>query len=216
VSQGLHVQDAQRRVSVPASFVEHPVWCASALATKLYLLPVIRANHPDIDVDGELVRRGQYRRSLRKLTDDLHVKDSRTVRGALGELVQLQLVTVHVPQETQNHHAQNAALGRKECAAKNALRLGRPQLISVNGFNEMQASAAKNAAESNTYGIRGVVTQRARGAHAHAPLPGRAEHEANVMARARARAERRGISLETAIAEVREDIARQQSEEAVH
>ena len=82
---------SRRDLRLSPVFFTSTIWRASPLALKLALFLISKANHPDTDVDGEVVHRGEYRRSLRQLAQDLGVKDARSVRRAVMKLVELKV-----------------------------------------------------------------------------------------------------------------------------
>jgi hypothetical protein len=116
--------DAQRRVHLsPRFFVDHPAWRCAPLATKLYLFLISKANRDPIDIDGEIVQRGEYRRSLRLLAHDLGAQDWRSLRRALLELVNVGSISLR-----RSAHQ----TGASDAATSNGVRDRKSQLIIVN------------------------------------------------------------------------------------
>lgn len=178
--------DGNRRVNLtPRFFLEHPAWRCSPLATKLYLFLVSKANHPAVDVGGDVVLPGQFRRSLRLLAKDLAVKDPRFVRAALLELCSVGRISLQrlTPQPAASH-----------AAASDAVRDRKSQLINVNGFNELRAAVASDAAESTSYGSTGR-----RRSNDRSSLTPDQRTEIQIRDRAQMRAERQGIAIEEAL-----------------
>ena len=127
---------SRRDLRLSPVFFTSTIWRASPLALKLALFLISKANHPDTDVDGKVVHRGEYRRSLRQLAQDLGVKDARSVRRAVMELVELKVVSL-----ARDRH-QTAASDAPDCsvrrATSNAPRNRKHQVIIVNGFQSLK------------------------------------------------------------------------------
>jgi DNA-binding transcriptional regulator YhcF (GntR family) len=183
--------DAQRRVNLsPRFFLEHPAWTCSPLATKLFLFLFTRANHPPTEMqDGIVVQPGQFRRSLRRLARDLHVKDPRFVKRALTELCSAGCITLR--RQTPQSVASSAV-------ASDALQDRKSALVTINGFNALSAAVASDASQSTSYGSR-----RRRAPNGASSLSSDQRAEIQLRDRAQMRSERKGIPVEEALRHVR-------------
>jgi hypothetical protein len=145
--RGVRLARARREVVLSGLFfdLQGGIWRASPQAFRLYVLLAFRVTHDAQNIDGETVKPGQYRRSLRQLARDLHVRDWRVIRHALLELSGAGLITLE--RSTHQPGAENAPDWCEKRATKNAPRDRKPQLISLNGYSELQVPGAKNVAE---------------------------------------------------------------------
>lgn len=179
------------------------LWQVSPLAFKAYAWLFHKANHSDTpDFNGTAVMRGQYLVSFTRLATELGVRDARTVKAALLELVEIDAISIKgLLQKMSKAPAESAEGISTKRPAKNVEASRKPQLITVCRFNDLQIAPAKNVEVKSSY-----RTQRGKTRHADAcaSLPTHETQQANLMARARSRAEASGRSVDEELAQLRQ------------
>jgi hypothetical protein len=200
--KGVRFGLARRELAMSGPFFETLLWRrASAGALKLWVWLAFKAMHPAQDIDGEIVRPGQYRRSLARLASDVGLKDWRTARRALLELEAIG--AVGVLQKMQEAPTNNAGASDILCPAKNVGLFRKPQLVNVCSVNELEDRPAKNVGEKDLYRSKSVGRRRPADAGPSPSEIAEAKRERHIFDLARALSERTGLSHEAADAEIR-------------
>ena len=114
------------------------LWAVSPLAFKAYAWLFHKANHSDVpDFNGTAVTRGQWLVSFTRLATELGVRDARTVKTALLELVEIDAIAIKGLQQKMPKAPAESAEGIDiKRPAKNVEASRKPQLITVCRFNE--------------------------------------------------------------------------------